>query len=74
MQVLGIPRNADSNQIARVYRKKIAEAKGSESETDRIEKAHTSIMMAGLISRLSVRNVSYDEVSEYMHSMLFSGE
>ena len=53
-QVLGLPRKADSAQINRVYKKKLAEARGNEAETSRIEAAHTSIMMSGLSSRLSV--------------------
>ena len=55
VQVLGVPRKTDSEQIRRVYRKKLAEAQGNEAETRRIEEAHTSIMMSSFSARLSVR-------------------
>lgn len=57
-QVLGVPRNADANAIARAYRKKISEVRGRdgmEGEQARIEAAHSAIMMAGLTARLQVR-------------------
>ena len=54
LQVLGVPRKADSDQIRRVYKKKLAEAKGNDLETKRIEDAHSSIMMSSFQSRLSV--------------------
>lgn len=53
LQVLGISMKAESVQIAHVYRRMIAEARGNEVETNRIEKAHTSTLMTGLKIRLS---------------------
>ena len=51
-----MPRNADSNAIARAYRKKLSEVKGrDEAAQQRIEAAHSAIMMAGLTARLQVR-------------------
>ena len=49
-----MPRKADSDQIRRVYKKKLAEAKGNEALTKRIEEAHTSIVMFSFQSRLKV--------------------
>lgn len=54
-QVLGISVKADSAQVNRVYKKKMAEVRGNEVEMGRVEAAHTKIMMSGLSSRLSVR-------------------
>lgn len=55
MQVLGIPRDADGNAIQRAYRKKMGEVKGKdEAAQQRIEAAHSQIMMAALTSRLKV--------------------
>lgn len=55
LQVLGVPRNADSTTVQRAYKKKLSEVKGDEAATQRIEAAHTSIMMGALTSRLKVR-------------------
>eukprot|EP00884_Botryococcus_braunii_P007548 jgi/Botrbrau1/16795/Bobra.150_2s0024.1 len=44
-KVLGLPTNATSEQLSRVYRNKLRDAKGNDSETARIENAHTAIMM-----------------------------
>lgn len=55
-QVLGVPRNADGNAIQRAYKKKLSEVKGrDEAAQQRIEAAHSQIMMAALTSRLQVR-------------------
>lgn len=55
-QVLGIPRNADSVSIQRAYKKRLAEVKGrDEAAQQRIEAAHSAIMMASLTSRLQAR-------------------
>ncbi|KAK9810151.1 hypothetical protein WJX72_005684 [[Myrmecia] bisecta] len=51
-KVLGVPANADSNTLQRVYKRKLYEAKGNDEETARIEAAHSSIMMSALTSRL----------------------
>lgn len=52
-QVLGVPRNADSISIQRAYRKKVAELKGrDDAAVQRIEAAHSAIMMSALTSRL----------------------
>ena len=51
-----MPRGADSNAIQRAYRKKMSEVKGKdEAAVQRIEAAHSAIMMAALTSRLAVR-------------------
>ena len=52
--MLGIPRNADTEQVRRVYKKKIAENKGNEAAIRRIEEAHTALMMSSFSARLSV--------------------
>lgn len=55
LQVLGIPRDADGNAIQRAYRKKMSEVKGKdEAAAQRIEAAHSQIMMSALTSRLKV--------------------
>jgi len=51
-KVLGVPANADSNTLQRVYKRKLYEARGNEAEIQRIEAAHSSIMMSALTSRL----------------------
>jgi hypothetical protein len=53
MQVLGIPKNADYNAIQRAYKKKLSETLGNDAEKQRIEAAHSSLMMSALTSRLS---------------------
>ena len=53
-QVLGIPRNADSVTLQRAYKKKLSDAKGNEAAVQRIEAAHSNIMMSSLTSRLQV--------------------
>ena len=58
-QVLGVPRNADSISIQRAYRKKVAELKGrDDAAVQRIEAAHSAIMMSALTSRLKVPAVA----------------
>jgi len=49
-----LPKNADSAAILRAYRNKLREAKGNDAATERIEAAHTSLLMRGLNSRLTV--------------------
>jgi len=53
-QVLSLPKNADSAAVLRAYRNKLREAKGNDAATERIEAAHTSLLMRGLNSRLTV--------------------
>ena len=54
-QVLGVPRDADGNAVQRAYRKRMGEVKGKdEAAAQRIEAAHSQIMMAALTSRLKV--------------------
>ncbi len=50
-----MPKNADSAAILRAYRNKLRDAKGNDAATERIEAAHTSLLMRGLNSRLTVR-------------------
>ena len=57
LQVLGIPRNADSTTVQRAYKKQMAELKGRRGAADeaaaaRLEAAHSALMMAALTSRL----------------------
>lgn len=60
-KVLGIPRDADGNAIQRAYRKKMSEVKGKdEAAAQRIEAAHSQIMMSALTSRLK-GNVSVEK-------------
>lgn len=54
MQVLSLPKNADSQAILRAYRNKLRDNKGNDDAIERIEAAHTAILMRGLSSRLSV--------------------
>ena len=49
-----LPKNADSQAILRAYRNKLRDNKGNDAAIERIEAAHTSILMRGLSSRLSV--------------------
>jgi hypothetical protein len=54
VQVLDLPKNANSEQLARAYRIKMREAKGDEEATSRIEAAHTSLMMKFFTKRMQV--------------------
>ena len=54
MQVLGIPSTVDSEAVARAYKAKLREAGKDDAKKQRIESAHSSIMMASLTSRLQV--------------------
>ena len=56
-QVLSLPKNADSEAILRAYRKKLRDNRGNDAALERIEAAHTAILMRGLSSRLAVRAV-----------------
>ncbi|KAK9810781.1 hypothetical protein WJX73_006691 [Symbiochloris irregularis] len=51
-QVLGLSSNANSEAVARSYKMKLREAGKDEAQKQRIESAHSSIMMAALTSRL----------------------
>lgn len=51
-QVLGLPKNADYDAIQRAYRKKTAEHKGDDEAIQRIEVAHSSLMMSALTARM----------------------
>lgn len=53
-QVLGIPRDADSNAINRAYTQKKYAARGNDSLTKKIEAAHSQLMMSALTARLKV--------------------
>jgi hypothetical protein len=52
--VLGIPRDADSNTISRAYRQKKWDYKADAEGLQRIEAAHSSLMMAALQARMKV--------------------
>lgn len=54
MQVLGLSSKADSEAVSRSYKLKLREAAGDDAQKQRIESAHSSIMMASLTSRLQV--------------------
>jgi hypothetical protein len=54
-QVLGIPRDADTNAINRAYTAKKFAVRGDDAATARIEGAHSKIMMGSLSARLKVR-------------------
>ena len=54
-QVLSLPKNADSEAILRAYRKKLRDNRGNDAALERIEAAHTALLMRGLSSRLAVR-------------------
>ena len=43
---------ADSTAVQRAYRKRLSEVKGDEAQQQRIEAAHSRIMMSALTSRL----------------------
>lgn len=51
-QVLGLPRNADSESIQRVYNKKKRENRDNQELLDRIEKAHSTLMMRQFTMRV----------------------
>ena len=53
--MLGLPGSADSDAVARAYRVKLREAGKDDAAKQRIESAHSSIMMAALTSRLKAR-------------------
>lgn len=52
--MLGVPRDADSNTINRAYRQKKWDAKADAEALQRIEAAHSSLMMAALQARMKV--------------------
>jgi DNA polymerase delta subunit 1 len=52
LQVLGVPPGADSTAVQRAYKKRLSEAKGNDAELQRIEAAHSSLMMSALTSRM----------------------
>ena len=54
-QVLGLsPGTATSETVQRAYKRALNDAKGDKSRVDKIEAAHTSIMMSGLNKRMQV--------------------
>lgn len=53
-QVLGISPNSDSEAVSRAYKTKLRDAGKDEGRKQRVESAHSSIMMASLTSRLKV--------------------
>jgi hypothetical protein len=61
LQILGVPRDADSHRIETAYRKKkmLAEKNGDSEALKQIEDAHNSIFMASLNMRLSVRCLAF---------------
>lgn len=58
LQVLGLPRNADSESIQRVYNKKKRENRDNQEVLDRIEKAHSTLMMRQFTMRVQARAAS----------------
>lgn len=54
-QVLGLSPGANSEAVQRSYRRAKNDAKGDKSRIEKIEAAHTSIMMSGLSQRMKVR-------------------
>jgi hypothetical protein len=59
LQVLGLPQGADSTAVQRAYRKRMSEVKGKDdAAAQRIEAAHSTLMMQALTSRLKVRSCS----------------
>lgn len=53
-QVLGLSPGANSEAVQRSYRRALNDAKGNKGRIEKIEAAHTSIMMSGLTARLKV--------------------
>jgi hypothetical protein len=51
-QVLGLPQNADYNAIQRAYKKKTFENRGNDAELQRLEAAHSTLMMSALTARM----------------------
>lgn len=54
MQVLGLSPGADSEAVQRSYRRAKNDARGNKERLEKIEAAHTSIMMSGLSARMKV--------------------
>lgn len=54
-QVLGVERDADTNAINRAYTQRKFHARGNEAATQRIEAAHSKLMMEALNARLKVQ-------------------
>jgi DNA polymerase delta subunit 1 len=50
--VLGLSPGANSEAVQRSYRRAINEARGDKARIEKIEAAHTSIMMSGLTARM----------------------
>jgi hypothetical protein len=55
MQALGLSPNANSEAVQRSYRRALNDAKGDKGRIEKIEAAHTRIMMSGLTQRMKVR-------------------
>ena len=54
MQALGLSPNANSEAVQRSYRRALNDAKGDKARVEKIEAAHTRIMMSGLTQRMKV--------------------
>ena len=55
LQVLGLSQGAPADAFDRAYKRKRAENKFNEKELERIEAAHSTLMMSALSARLKVR-------------------
>lgn len=53
-QILGIDTDADTNAINRAYRQKKYDARNDPEASQRIEAAHSSLMMSALTARMKV--------------------
>ena len=58
---MGLPPNADSEAVSRAYKARLREAGKDDAKKQRIESAHSSIMMAALTSRLKVHATACSE-------------
>ena len=57
-QALGLSPNANSEAVQRSYRRALNDAKGDKGRIEKIEAAHTRIMMSGLTQRMKVCKTS----------------
>lgn len=54
-QVLGVTPEADSNEINRAYTRKKYENRGNTAMTQKIEAAHSQLMLSAFTNRMKVR-------------------
>jgi hypothetical protein len=63
LQLLGIKPDADNNEINRAFNKKKWENKADPVMRNRIENAHSQLMMAAFNARIRVRTAQHNAIA-----------